>query len=265
MCAAELWSREGPDALSPAVILACELLRVPSVVHGFSTRLGGVSSGELGPLDFGRGSSAEALHENRERLARRVGYPAKRLFCVKQVHGRGVVRVGGGQEPGELVGVEADALISDQPDVCLGVVTADCMPVLIASTARPAVAAAHAGWRGAAAGVLEATVKALSANYGCDPTELVAAVGPCVGGEVYEVSPEVAAHFSSIEGAVRPSKGEGKLVDLKRVAAARLGAAGVSKVALAPHCTLGEPELFHSFRRDGEAAGRQLNVIGLAR
>ncbi|MBW2731099.1 MAG: peptidoglycan editing factor PgeF [Deltaproteobacteria bacterium] len=228
-----------------------DLMRLPGVVHGFSTR----------PLDFGS-QSANALRENHLRLAQCVGYAQERLFQVKQVHGREVVRVAAGHPPRSIADLEADALITDQVGITLGVVTADCMPVLILSMARPAIAAAHAGWRGLAAGVLEASVEALCSSYGCASSELIAAVGPCVSGRVYEVSSAVAAHFSAIEGAVESNAGR-HLVDLQRVAAARLVAVGVSEVTLAPHCTFEEPVLFHSYRRSGAGAGRQLNVIGL--
>jgi YfiH family protein len=238
------------------------LLAIDGVRHGFATRVGGASKPPASSLDFGRHSSPAQRRINRERLCGALEIEPERLYRVKQVHGRRVVQVGGGDDPTVIGAIEADALISDVPGVALGVLTADCVPVLIASRERTAFAAIHSGWRGTVAGVLQATIEALEQAFGCRPTELVAAIGPCVSGAAYEVSDEVAAEFAEIEGAVAIGKKGRPHVDLRRAVAHELAGCGVTTIGCSERCTVGEESLFFSYRRDGAKAGRQLNVVG---
>jgi YfiH family protein len=219
--------------------------------------------GAEGDLDFGAGADRRSRAENRRRLATRLGVHSERLFHLTQVHGARIVEVDGAESPEALREEQADGLVSCA-SVALGVLTADCVPVLLAERRGRAIAAVHAGWRGLAAGVLEAAVAHLE-QLGVAPGTLVAAVGPCISAQAYEVGGEVADAFAPLdvdaETKVVQMRGERAHVDLAGVASRLLGRAGVGRVALSGRCTAREPALFFSHRRDG-SPGRQLSVIG---
>lgn len=176
-----------------------------------------------------------------------------------QVHGTRVVRVTGPGSPGE-----ADGVVTTERNLVLGVVTADCTPVLLRVPGTTAVGAVHAGWRGAAAGVVEAGVAALCETAGMTPYAVEAAIGPTIGPCCYQVGPEVREAFAERTGETTASAwtpdGERLRLDLREAVRRLLGAAGVVRVALVGPCTSCSPEL-HSYRRDGGAAGRQLSFI----
>ena len=160
-----------------AEFLRAEPIPVP---HGFFTRRGGVSTGPFASLNCSlSGQDArEAVLENRGRAARALGAIPDRLMGLTQVHGRDVVTVTTPWPAGG--GPRADAMVTDQDGVALGIVTADCAPVLFADRHARVIGAAHAGWRGALSGVLEATLTAMI-ELGANPTRIAAAVGPCIG------------------------------------------------------------------------------------
>jgi hypothetical protein len=186
------------------------------------------------------------------------------LVRARQVHGRNTMRVT--QSADALVG-DADALVCDVPGLAIGVVTADCLPVLIA-TPSGAVAAAHAGWRGLAAGVLAATVAALR-EIATDADRAVAVIGPHVGAACYEVDAPVvhglAARFGdAVEAAMRESRTGHWTIDLARLARLDLERAGLEndRIGAFPDaCTACDPERFHSYRRDGPGAGRLIHFV----
>jgi YfiH family protein len=180
----------------------------------------------------------------------------------RQVHGTRVVIASAVGAPGE-----ADAILSDARGLLVGVVTADCVPVLLVARRRRVVAAVHAGWRGAAAGVLEAAVGQLDATYGVGPAEIEAVIGPAVGGCCYEVGPEVAETFRrrtdrATDAAWSP-RSDRWLLDLRLAARLLLTAAGVPVTSVLGPCTVCDPG-YHSYRRDGRGAGRQLSFVGWA-
>lgn len=190
------------------------------------------------------------------------------LCRPKQVHGAAVVDAGAcaaGVMP------EADAVVSGLPGVAVGVVTADCVPVLMATAAGDAVAAVHAGWRGLAEGVLPAAVAALRETAGGSP-RMIAAIGPYIGACCYEVDAPVldalGARFgAALAGATRPARSGHARLDLGDLARAALVAAGVAPAdvgALAGVCTHCDAERFHSYRRDGPRAGRLVHFIRTA-
>ena len=186
------------------------------------------------------------------------------LVRARQVHGCDVVRVT--QRADTLVG-DADALVCDVPGLAIGVVTADCLPVLIAAPSG-AVAAAHAGWRGLAAGVLAATVAALR-EIAADADRAIAVIGPHVGASCYEVDEPVvralAARFGdAMAAALRATRAGHYEIDLARLARLALESAGLAseRIAAIPDaCTACDPERFHSFRRDGPGAGRLFHFV----
>jgi polyphenol oxidase len=241
-------------------------------VHGFSTRAGGVSAAPYDTLNLGArwGDVIASVEENRRRLLRAVGV-AGPLYVARQVHGAAVVRVRAGDDPAAIAGREADALITAEPGVALGVFVADCIPALIVDARTGAVAAAHAGWRGTVAGVLPAAVRELAAEFGARPGDLRVVLGPAIGPCCFEVGPEVAREFEAVmDGAagadiVMPSpRGvAGKWhVDLKAANRLLLARAGVAPEAIdaTPDCTCHEPARFFSYRRDGET-GQLMGVV----
>jgi YfiH family protein len=246
------------------------LAALTGIRHGFFTRAGGVSAGIYAGLNCGVGSKDERAHvmENRARVARALGADPDRLAAPYQVHGTDTAVVEAAWPAGK--GPKADALVTDRPGIALAVGTADCGPVLLADAEARVVAAAHAGWRGARAGILESVIAAMEAR-GARRERIVAALGPTIGQANYEVGPELVAAFLADDPAndrfFRPSAREGhSLFDLPAYIVTRLTAAGVSAASLGLD-TYADPERFFSFRRAthlGEADyGRQLSAIVL--
>jgi YfiH family protein len=252
------------------------LVRSPVIgggfVHGFTTRLGGVSAPPFDTLNLGGkwGDDPARVAENRRRLEQAAGGP---ITFARQVHGAAVVRVRAGEAPAAVGAREADALCTDAPGVRLGIYVADCIPAVLADPRRGVFAAAHAGWRGTVAGVLPATVRALRDEFGSRPEDLRVALGPAIGACCFEVGPEVVAAFEALipdaraRGVVLPSPrgAPGKSnVDLKRANRMLLEAAGVAPEAIdaRPDCTHHERARFFSFRRDGGATGQLAGFIG---
>jgi YfiH family protein len=180
------------------------------------------------------------------------------LATPRQVHGAHVATADAREVP------EADALVVAAPGLAVGVVTADCVPILLIDRSRRLAAAVHAGWRGAAAGVIEAAVEHLEHVGGARPAELEAAIGPAIGGCCYEVGPEVRTAFETRTGEATAAawtlRGGRRFVDLRSAAAALLARAGVTSTVLGPCTACGEG--YHSYRRDGAGAGRQLSFVG---
>jgi YfiH family protein len=226
--------------------------------HGFSTRLGGVSTGRYASLNVGGkwGDAPENVAHNRQRLAEAGGFQLARLFTAHQVHGARVEVIVEGTQPERLLEAQADALVSQVPGVVLGVYTADCVPILL-SDGEGRVAAVHAGWRGTVAGVASAAVEAL-VSMGAVRERLRAALGPSICAGCFEVGEEVAAEFAP--ASVR--RGQPKPhVDLRQANRDVLAQAGVTHLDASPPCTMCEPQRFFSFRRDGGQIGQQLSFI----
>src|SRR5689334_6221574 len=191
-------------------LIRSQLITAP-FAHGFSTRVGGVSAAPFDTLNMGArwGDVPANVAENRRRLMRAVGV-ADPLYVARQVHGAAVMCVRAGDDPLAIARVEADALITGDANLTVGIFVADCIPALIVDPRTGAVAAAHAGWRGTVAGVLPATVRALADELGAQPDDLRVALGPAIGGCCFEVGGEVVHAFesalgSAIGGVVRPS------------------------------------------------------------
>ncbi len=238
--------------------------------HGFLGRRGGVSTGFVAGLNSGLGSGDEdaAVAENRARAVAAV-MPGARLVSVFQVHSPRCVTV---TEPwNDAARPEADALVSGQRGLLLGIVTADCAPVLLADRAAGVIGAAHAGWKGAAGGVIENTVAAM-VELGARRESIAAAIGPCIAQPSYEVDDAFAAWFAAEDFdnarffvAGKPGH---RQFDLEAYVAHRLVAAGICQLERLGLDTLAAPDRFYSYRRTtlgGEPAyGRQLSLIGLA-
>ena len=233
------------------------------VVHGFSTREGGVSTGSWGTLNLARrvDEPEDRLVENWRRVAACCGLDPSDVALLTQVHGAAVVEVDAPTGPLQTLG-EADGMWTRHPGILLAVRVADCVPVLMAS--ERGVAVAHAGWRGVASGVVGATLQALCEGVSVRASEVRVAVGPHISGAVYEVGPEVveglAASGLEPEVFVRPGRRGRPHVDLGSAVGAQLRAAGVHRVEHLGRCTLSSADL-HSYRRDGVGAGRLAGVV----
>ena len=225
-----------------------------------STRAGGVSAAPFDSLNFGRsvGDEAAAVAENRRRFAQATG---ARPVWLSQVHGTRVLRL----RAGDGAAQEADAAITTEPGLACTVMVADCLPVLFAAPQARGVAAAHAGWRGLAAGVLEASVTALCDAAACTPSELHAWLGPCIGPRHFEVGADVLEAFGGGPHFVERRRPDGELrwlADLPALARERLTAVGVRKIDGGTACTVEERSRFFSFRRDG-VTGRMAAAVWL--
>ena len=241
------------------------------VRHGFFTRRGGVSEGPFASLNcsLSTGDARERVLENRARVAHAIGAEPENIVTQYQVHGATAVHVEKPWLPGH--GPRADATVTDRPGIVLGVITADCAPVLFADATAGVIGAAHAGWRGAVAGILESTLHAMLA-LGADPARVVAAIGPCIAQLSYEVGPDLRdavlarapEHAAFFVDGVRPDRWQ---FDLGGYCAARLRAAGVATVELLAIDTFSAEENFFSHRRrtraGGGPIGHQISVISL--
>jgi YfiH family protein len=248
------------------------LLDLPGIRHGFFTREGGVSTGIFASLNCsgGSGDDLEKVAENRRLALAQLGLAADRLVLCYQVHSADVVIV---DQPWPLTDrPRADALVTKRKGLALGILTADCAPVLFADEQAGIVAAAHAGWRGAVSGVVEATIAAMQ-REGAAPARIKAVIGPCIGFASYEVGPEFPAPFLAQDPGnatffrAAPRVGH-HLFDLRAYVQARLAIAGVTNIAVTGGDTAAEPERFFSWRRtclQGERQfGHELSAICLA-
>ena len=238
------------------------------VPHGFMTRRGGASADAVAGLNCGYGADdlPDAVGENR-RLAAEAVLPGGVLVGLHQVHSPEVVTV---TEPwADEARPHADALVTARPGVLLGVLTADCAPVLLADAEAGVVGAAHAGWRGAHGGVIENTVAAMEA-LGAARGRIAAAVGPCVAQASYEVGEDFRSEFGESGARFFAAGAPGHWqFDLPGYVAHRLTEAGVVAIDTLARDTYAEPDTFYSFRRAthrGEPTyGRQLSLIGMVR
>ena len=239
------------------------------VAHGFFTRRGGVSTGPYAALNCSlSGQDApEAVAENRARAARALGAAPEALVGLTQVHGVAVARVETPWPAG--AGPAADAMVTDRPGVALGIITADCAPVLLADAEAGVIGAAHAGWRGAASGVIEATVAAMEA-LGAARGRIAGAVGPCIGQASYEVGEDLRAAVlaAGADGArfLAPGRREGRWqFDLSGYCAARLAAAGIGRIDVVAADTAADEARFFSHRRrtlaGGGPIGHQISMV----
>jgi YfiH family protein len=247
------------------------LEKLPGIRHGFMTRAGGVSEGIYDSLNCGLGSDddLERVRENRRRVLKLAGIPARTLLTAHQIHSPDVLVVEEEWHDGSRPKV--DALVTKRANIAIAASSADCVPVLFADAHARVVAAAHAGWRGAIAGVLQATVKRMCA-LGATPERIHAGVGPCIGAASYEVGPEFPAPFLAQDPAnarfFRPAQRAGHhLFDLESYVAAALAAMNLAAIEVAHRDTCAEAETFFSYRRSvlrkEPDYGRHVSVIGL--
>ena len=255
------------------MIQAPALADLDGVQHRFFTRRGGVSSGLFSSLNCGYGSAdaPENVRENRRRAAEQFGLGEPDLQTVHQIHSTDVLTVA--QERWTSPGApKADALVTDRPGVVLGVMAADCAPVLLADAGAGVIGAAHAGWKGALGGVADTTIAAME-KLGARRERIKVAVGPCIGPSSYEVGPEFPAPFLAQDEAnaafFRAATRAGHFMfDLPGYLVHRIARNGVA-VAATDHDTLSATEDFFSYRRNTLQGvrdyGRGLSAIALGR
>lgn len=239
------------------------------IVHGFLGRRGGVSTGDVAGLNVGHGSGDDPalIAENRRRAARAV-QPDARLVTVYQVHSPDCVTVA---EPwAEDARPHADALVTDRPGLLLGILTADCAPVLLADREAGVIGAAHAGWKGAVAGITDRTIDAME-SLGASAARIVAAVGPCIAQASYEVDAAFHDRLIALDAAnlalLEPGVPGHFQFDLEGYVARRLEARGIAQVERLGLDTYADETRFYSYRRATHrgvpAYGRQISLIGL--
>lgn len=247
------------------------LKELPGLRHGFMTRAGGVSEGIYASLNCGYGSNDEAARvaENRRRAAARLALPGDALVTAYQTHSTRIAEVTAPHAPDNAP--EVDAMVTDRPGIALGILTADCAPVLLADAGARVIGAAHAGWRGAVSGIVEETIAAME-RKGARRARIVAAIGPCIGADSYEVGPEFPAPFLAQDPAnarfFHPASRAGHfLFDLAGYVEARIRAAGISAIERTPADTCAEPDRFFSYRRTTQQGlrdyGRLVSLIAL--
>jgi len=234
----------------------------PAVVHGFTDRNDGYSEGRYASLNLGGkwGDDPEAVRRNHEAVADAGGYDPAWLRRVRQVHGAEVMRA-----TAVVEGSEADGLWCHRDDgpCVVGVLTADCVPLLLADREGRAVAAVHSGWRSTVADIAARAVETLEREAGVPPERLVAAIGPCIELSAFEVGEEVAEQFD--DAFVERRRFPKPHVDLVGVVRSQLLAAGLTASAIARvgDCTYAHPDRWFSYRRDGKGIGQMMSFIGL--
>lgn len=243
--------------------LHSQLLEDAGFHHAFFTRNGGFSVGAYRSLNFSYavGDAVEHVDANLALAAGQLGVARDRVLFPSQVHGKQVLELTGQEDQLQVVLAEADAVVSGCRDVACGVRTADCVPILLADTATGRVAAVHAGWRGLTAGVIAAA----AAQLGGESSRWLAAVGPHISVDAFEVSPEVAERLRSCSDVdpVQARPNAKPHVDLRAITQAQLVALGIpaAQVDHIEGCTHQRGESFFSYRRDGKNSGRHLAAI----
>ena len=247
--------------------LVAEGITVP---HCFTTRLGGVSEGYLSSLNIGmhRGDTPENVRANFRILGDALGFSLDDLVLTRQIH-TDIVRVARREEAGKSLDnhdwPECDALITNDPGVALAVFTADCTPILLHDPVTGAVGAAHAGWRGTAMGIAAKTVEAMVKEFGCDPANIRAAIGPNISFCCFETDRDVPdAMLAALGEAAKPyilPNGDKYYVNLKEINALWLRRAGVQEIEISDACTVCQSDVFWSHRVTRGERGSQGAII----
>ena len=251
-------------------IEAPELSSHSTIRHAFFTRQGGVSEGLYASLNGGLGSGddPDRVRENRRRMTAQLSLPPENLVSLYQIHSAEALVV----EAPFIERPRADAMATRVPGLALGILTADCGPILFADPVNRVVGAAHAGWKGALTGVIEATLAAME-GLGASRSGIVAVLGPTIGRDAYEVGPEFRERFEAADPdnaryfAGSPERASHSLFDLPAYIVARLERAGIGEVANMGLCTYADPDRFFSYRRTTHRAeadyGRLVSAIAV--
>ena len=244
----------------------------PVTIQGFTTRHEGISRPPYNSLNLGMNTedSPHNVEGNRSLLARTFGIAQERLVTVRQNHGTDILVIDAPNEDfSHFSGLEADAIITNQPGVMIGVTVADCVPILLFDPVKKVIAAVHAGWQGTAARITAQAVAGMKQVFGSRPGDIQAAIGPCINSCCYEVDQPVKDGFKAqpdLWNAVAEPAGSGKWrLDLALANRIQLEDAGLQLAAIQTlaHCVCCQKEWFFSYRRDEGETGRQMGFIML--
>ncbi|MCC6502069.1 MAG: peptidoglycan editing factor PgeF [Deltaproteobacteria bacterium] len=245
--------------------VASTLLQGKPVTHGFLTRVGGVSKDSYASLNFDARDTdtTENVEKNRALFHEAFNVPAGKLVTVSQVHGKEIFAIEGGlpEKP-----IEADAIVTNQTGVAIGMMTADCQPVLLFDPVNRAIGAVHAGWKGSALGIVVETVLEMHRLYGTNPEELMASTGPCIGPCCYKVGWNVLDEYMARhKEADCFTEKDGLRMDINLANTIQLALFGLKKENISNDavCTACNSDLFFSYRKDNGRTGRQLSFIML--
>lgn len=247
------------------LLSAPSLSALPNISHGFGTRQGGVSDGAFASLNCGwtSGDAVENVRENRRRIATALDVIPGNLLTCYQVHSPDVVTVTQTWEHDQRP--RADAMVTNQPGLALGILTADCVPLLLADPVAHVIGAAHAGWRGALSGVVGNTITAMQA-LGAAPQRIIAAIGPCIWQDSYEVGPDFPVPFTAqdknYDQFFKPAaRAQHHLFDLPGFVTVQLQLAGVRQITPSLADTYADAENYFSFRRNTHEGVTQLGSL----
>ncbi len=240
-------------------------------VQGFTTRHEGVSRPPYNSLNLGFSTldQKSSVEGNRSLLSRAFGVTYERLVTVKQVHGNDILVI---DEPNDdfshFLGIESDAIITNQPEILIGVCVADCVPIVMLDPVKRVIAAVHAGWQGTANSLVSKTVAAMKVEFGCHPADIKAAIGPCISKCCYEVDTPVKQAFKQNglwEAVTEEIEGGKWRLDLVQANRFLLTDAGLTPefIQSADMCVCCQREHFFSYRRDNGETGRQMGFIKL--
>lgn len=240
-----------------------------TTTHAFTTRFGGVSSGIFKSLNLGHrtGDDPANIKENYAALCGALDMTEESIVCSNQVHGTNI-RLVSKNDSGKLhtpTGHQADGQITQTPGITLTVFTADCVPILLHDPVKKAIGAVHAGWRGTAANIAGLAVRKMTGEFGCDPADINAAIGPCISGCCYETDADVADSLSktlgtAVEYCIR-QQADKYMVDLKESNRFLLADAGVRKTSVSDECTFCRSDKYWSHRKTAGQRGSQAAVI----
>lgn len=264
------------QATLPQPVRSALLDRIPGIVHGLTYRVPGMGKAE-GNIGYSGERDQDDAWAMRRLWSEAIGFDVERMVNVGQVHGTEVIRAyaedaGRGAAPRTEVIGRADALVTDAPNVFLSTMHADCQPILLVDPTRPAVAAVHAGWRGTVADIAGNAVRAMQREFGSDPADLIAYLGPAIGGCCNEVGDEVIDAWKAIAADMGPlvelaitKPGVKHHFDVPRANSLLLQRAGLvpEHMEVSPICTKCEQDWWFSHRGHGAKAGRQVAFIGI--
>ncbi len=239
--------------------------------HFITTRKGGVSIGKYNSfnLGFNSGDNPENVLQNRSILCRTINIETDQIIFPKQTHSATIKIIGqdylkADEHEKKAFLMETDAVITNIQGICLGAKTADCVPILLYDSKNKVISAVHAGWRGTLKGILSETIQLMISEFGSDPSEIIAGIGPSISPEVYEVGKDVWIHFDKKYLQFVPNNSDDKcFLDLWKANRDQLNESGVpeEQTELAGLCTYSNPETFFSARRDGPKTGRMATGI----
>lgn len=255
------------------VFQSSELAKTNLVTHGFCTRLGGVSPGPFSSLnlDIHRGDSRENVARNREILTKALGLDSEKLFLANQVHGDQVFVLN--ENPGKRYfsynHLDYDAIITSHVGIPIGVLTADCIPIIMLDPVKKVIAIVHSGWRGTCLNIVGNVVNKFKKEFGSDPSDIIASLGPSIGKCCYEVDIKVIRSIKNSspnwKDYIEPLKTNRYLLDMAGINIEQLVFSGLDPTCIhkTELCTVCHPNLFFSYRAFRKKTGRQLNFVQL--